>query len=71
MAPDPDRPLLPELLGESPEVTALRGQVERLLARVASHRGPPILIQGETGSGKGLLARQLHEAGRPGSPFVP
>ena len=70
MAPGPDRPLLPGLLGESPEVTALRGQVERLLGRVASHRGPPILIQGETGSGKGLLARQLHEAGRPGGPFV-
>jgi DNA-binding NtrC family response regulator/tetratricopeptide (TPR) repeat protein len=64
------RPLLPELLGESPEVTALRGQVERLLTLVVSRRGPPILIQGETGSGKGLLARQLHEAGRAGGPFV-
>ena len=65
-----DRPLLAELLGESSEIRTLRGQVERLLARVASHRGPPVLIQGETGSGKGLLARQLHEAGRAGGRFV-
>jgi DNA-binding NtrC family response regulator len=70
MGPAHNRRILSGLLGESPEVTALRGQVERLLARVVSHRGPPILIQGETGSGKGLLARQLHEAGRPGGPFV-
>ena len=70
MGPAHYPPILSGLLGESPEVTALREQVERLLARVVSHRGPPILIQGETGSGKGLLARQLHEAGRPGGPFV-
>ena len=70
MGPGAERPLLPELLGESPELDALRGQVERLLKLVAARRGPPILIQGETGSGKGLLARQLHEAGRGGGPFV-
>jgi DNA-binding NtrC family response regulator/tetratricopeptide (TPR) repeat protein len=70
MEPGAERPVLPELLGESPELDALRGQVERLLERVAPRRAPPILIQGETGSGKGLLARQLHEAGRPGGPFV-
>src|SRR5262245_30737689 len=66
-----NRPLLPALLGESSEVTALRAQVERLLARVGSHRVPPVLIQGETGCGKGLLAREIHEASRAGGPFVP
>src|SRR5262245_14828030 len=65
-----NRPLLPALLGESSEVTALRAQVERLLARVGSHRVPPVLIQGETGCGKGLLAREIHEASRAGGPFV-
>jgi DNA-binding NtrC family response regulator/tetratricopeptide (TPR) repeat protein len=64
------RTVLPELLGDSPEITALRAQVERLLARVPFRRGPPVLVQGETGSGKGLLARQLHDAGRAGGPFV-
>jgi DNA-binding NtrC family response regulator/tetratricopeptide (TPR) repeat protein len=70
MEPGAERPVLPEVLGESPELTVLRGQVERLLRPVAARRAPPILIQGETGSGKGLLARQLHEAGRGGGPFV-
>jgi DNA-binding NtrC family response regulator/tetratricopeptide (TPR) repeat protein len=70
MGPGAQRPVLPELLGASPALTALRGQVERLLKLVVARRGPPILIQGETGSGKSLLARQLHEAGRVGGPFV-
>src|SRR5215468_2617033 len=65
-------PLLVELLGDSPGMVAVRETATRLLQR-QSDRGrlPPVLIQGETGVGKGLLARALHRAGHRGAgPFV-
>ncbi len=60
------------LLGESPGIVAVREALERLLSRQAdARRVPPILIRGETGTGKGLLARSIHAAGpRSGGPFV-
>jgi transcriptional regulator with AAA-type ATPase domain/tetratricopeptide (TPR) repeat protein len=63
---------LGELLGTSPAIRALREQVDRLLRQTGGGRRlPPVLIQGETGSGKGLLAREMHRAGpRPDGPFV-
>ena len=58
-APDP-------FLGESPAVKRLAGQAERV-ARAPT----PVLLQGETGSGKGLLARWLHDHGpRAAQAFV-
>ena len=65
-------PLLAELLGESPGMVAVREKAARLLQRQsAGGRLPPVLIQGETGVGKGLLARALHRAGpRASGPFV-
>jgi DNA-binding NtrC family response regulator/tetratricopeptide (TPR) repeat protein len=64
--------LIPELIGESPGIVAIRERIARLVARASDvRRLPPILIQGETGSGKGLVARALHHAGpRSGGPFV-
>ena len=62
---------LPELIGTSPGIAAVREQVERLARQVGARRQPPILIQGETGTGKGLVARLLHASGpRASRPFV-
>jgi two-component system, NtrC family, response regulator AtoC len=63
---------LTELIGENPGIVAVREQVAHLL-QLAGEGGrlPPILIYGETGTGKGLLARAIHQAGpRAGGPFV-
>lgn len=47
-----------KLLGEHPRIVELR----RLIERVASSKARTVLIYGETGTGKGLVARMLHEA---------
>ena len=61
------------LIGQSPAMVALREQISRLLGRQAdaARRSPPILIQGETGTGKGLVAGTIHRAGaRARAPFI-
>src|SRR5437870_9658709 len=63
---------LTELIGDSPGIEAIRERVVRLLQRQGElRRLPPVLIEGETGTGKGLLARMIHKAGpRADGPFV-
>src|SRR5437899_5349842 len=60
------------LLGKHPKIVAIRQQIAQLLSRhVGARRFAPILILGETGTGKGLLARAIHQAGpRRQGPFI-
>jgi two-component system response regulator PilR (NtrC family) len=55
------------LIGASPTMERLRGQIRKLARSQA-----PIYISGESGSGKEVVARLIHEQGpRSESPFVP
>ena len=63
---------LEELVGQSPAIAAVRSDLRRFLGLARDRaRLPALLIQGETGTGKGLVARLLHRLGpRAGGPFV-
>lgn len=63
--PVPCEPLQAVLVGGSVAMAAIRARIERLGA-VAS----PVLILGETGTGKEVVARAIHQAGGR-DPFVP
>jgi two-component system response regulator AtoC len=56
------------ILGRSPAMQAVMDQVRQV---AALDETPPVLITGETGTGKGLVARTLHTSGaRAGKPFI-
>jgi len=59
-------PALARLLGASSQMQQLRAMIERL-----GHSMAPVAIRGESGSGKELVARAIHEcSARHAAPFV-
>ncbi len=55
------------MIGDSPVMQTLRGQINKLARSQA-----PIYISGESGSGKEVAARLIHEQGpRAAGPFIP
>ncbi|MCA9611263.1 MAG: sigma-54 dependent transcriptional regulator [Polyangiales bacterium] len=57
------------LLGDSPGIARVRASLRRLAESAGA--APTVLFTGETGSGKGLVAKALHYAGaRRRQPFV-
>ena len=62
-----ETPVDSRLLGDSPPMKSLRKQIQKL-----SRSQAPVYISGESGSGKELVARLIHEQGpRVEQPFVP
>jgi two-component system response regulator AtoC len=56
------------ILGRSPAMLEVMDRVRQVSALAET---PPVLITGETGTGKGLIARTLHTSGgRAGKPFI-
>lgn len=66
-APTPIKVADHRLLGDSPPMRTLRAQIGKLARSQA-----PVYISGESGSGKELVARLIHEQGpRADRPFIP
>jgi len=67
-------PGLEKMIGESPAMQAVKGVVRQLIdaeRRMSGNDLPTVLIEGETGTGKEVVARALHYDGmRASGPFI-
>lgn len=60
-----------QLLGASPAMERVRATARQICLRSQSGATPTVLVTGETGTGKGLLAKCIHfHGGRGDGPFV-
>jgi DNA-binding NtrC family response regulator len=55
------------IMGDAAAIRAIREQIRT----VARYRDLPVLINGETGTGKELVAQAIHALSETGGPFVP
>src|SRR2546421_662331 len=71
--PSPGTHPTARLVGQSAAIQALQAQIRRLTAfdTVDNPHAPTLLLQGETGTGKGLVARVIHDSGpRLQGPYI-
>jgi DNA-binding NtrC family response regulator/tetratricopeptide (TPR) repeat protein len=71
--PSPLRHPTDRLIGDSPAIRALRDKIRHLAIfdTVGNPDVPTLLLHGETGTGKGLVARVMHDSGpRAPAPFI-
>ena len=54
-----------EMIGESEKMESVRRDIA-----IAAQGASPVLIMGETGTGKELVAKEIHKRFSPGKPFV-
>ena len=59
-----DSPVVRPFIGKSPQIRQVIDRIQQM-----SDKRPPVLILGETGTGKELIARMIHARSNPG-PFV-
>ncbi len=71
---DAETGALDNVIGNSPVMLTLKAMVEQIIASertLADNDAPAVLITGETGTGKELIARALHFSGaRSAQPFI-
>ncbi|AOY96659.1 sigma-54-dependent Fis family transcriptional regulator [Cupriavidus sp. USMAA2-4] len=66
------RPSMPAAAGAAQGCVLADARLARLFGKAATvlREQVPVILLGETGTGKSMLARALHEASRPGRAFV-